>query len=179
MTDMVESAASSRIATSVAYPREKEEERCTVDLHRVILLPTGCNMPRKKRKTALVPRVIFGTVFVSVVPACVTGCGGDTATSASNEGGTGSSTGSGGFPQTVAAGGFGTGGVAAGGFTGVGAAGFGTGGLADADAAADAATDEDAKDAAADRDDEGSGGGLGTGGYFVVAAPAFGNPDAS
>jgi hypothetical protein len=70
----------------------------------------------KKRRSAFVPRVIFGTMFVGVVPACaLLNCGGDVTSG-------GSAAGSAGAQNT---GGFtGVGAVAFGGFGGVAAVAF-------------------------------------------------------
>jgi len=117
---------------------------------------------KNKRRSAFVPRVIFGTVFVGVVPACaVMSCGGDDTTTGSSQ------TGAGGHIAM---------GVAAVGFAGFSVANIGFGGAgSNRDASSDA---------------KGGGGqagiflGVGAGGFgvaaggFGVAGGAFGVPDA-
>ena len=124
----------------------------------------------RKRRTAFVPRVIFGTMFVGVVPA-VANCGGD-----DSGGGQSGST-----IVGVAAAGFG--GVGVGGFGGVGIGGFGgvgvagSGGVAEAgfggsgggrDAASDATNAADARG-----DTGGQDGGRRDAAIFGVAAGGF------
>jgi hypothetical protein len=123
-----------------------------------------------QRRSAFVPRVIFQTIFVGVVPACaVTSCGG--AVTAGGGGGDRSTTINGvgvaafGGSAGVATGGFSVGasfagnfGVGAGGFTGVGASAFGGAGGAEP------------SDASRDHQNQTSGSG---GIQFVVAAIGF------
>jgi hypothetical protein len=127
----------------------------------------------RKRRSAFVPRVIFSTVFVGVVPA-VASCGGDD-TSGGGQGGSGGQGGT--IMRGVAAGGFGVagGGVAGGGFAGVGVGGFagvaaagfgGSGG--NRDAASDAPSG-DARDGSGGQD-----GGRRDAAIFGVAAGGFG-----
>jgi hypothetical protein len=35
-------------------------------------------MPKRRKRSAFVPTVVFGTAVAGVVPACALGCGGDT-----------------------------------------------------------------------------------------------------
>jgi hypothetical protein len=93
----------------------------------------------RKRRSAFVPRVIFGTVFVGVVPACaLMNCGGDDSGASGQGGNAGvmpfgvaavafagfsNAGGARGGGFSVAAGGFGVAAVAFGGFAGVNAGG--------------------------------------------------------
>jgi len=129
----------------------------------------------KRRRSAFVPRVIFSTVFVGVVPA-VAACGGD------DSGGGQSGT----TVRGVAAGGFA--GVGVGGFAGVGVGGFGAvaemgfgGSAGTSDAASDAAS-RDGSDAASRGGAGGQDGGRDAAifgvaaGGFAVAQQAFAVP---
>jgi hypothetical protein len=107
---------------------------------------------KNRRRSAFVPRVIFGTVFVGVIPACAVSCGGDDSTTGNTQTGAGGQ-------QAM--------GVAVVGFSGyqnsVAAIGFGGGGSRDASS--------DAKGGG------GAGGiflGVGAGGFGAVAAGGFG-----
>ena len=118
---------------------------------------------KNKRRSAFVPRVIFGTVFVGVVPACaVMSCGGDDTTSGNSQ------TGAAGQPFSVAAVGFA-------GFQGVADIGFGGAAGNNRDASSDA------------KGGGGQGGillGVAAGGFgvaaggFGVAGGGFGGADA-
>lgn len=132
----------------------------------------------KKRRSAFVPKIIFGTMFVGVVPA-IANCGGDDSTGGGQSGTTIAGVAAGGF-QGVGAGGFGAvaaggfvvgaggfAGVAAGGFGAVAAAGFGGSGP-NRDASSDATDATDARGGAGGQD-----GGRKDAAIFGVAAGGF------
>jgi hypothetical protein len=148
----------------------------------------------KRRRSAFVPKVIFGTMFVGVVPAVASSCGGEDSGGAQGQGGNMVMPGvaAAGFNRGVAAAGFLNGGVAAAGFFGVGAGGFGVGfgGFAVAGGAfgGTAGTRDAAADAPKDAPSESKGGaggqdggkrdapfGVAAGG-FAVAQQAFQSP---